>query len=116
VTIDAGQGFLSGGYRWATLSSPLVIGPGYYVLLASYPGGGTSGDGYALGATINSPFVFEQAVDSVNFDSPSFNPVPMSYNGFFGPNLEVVPEPCTMLLVGASLVGLAAYRKKFNNR
>ncbi|HYA42037.1 MAG TPA: PEP-CTERM sorting domain-containing protein [Syntrophobacteraceae bacterium] len=33
--------------------------------------------------------------------------------GFNGPISDPVPEPCTLLLAGSSLAGLAAYRRRF---
>jgi hypothetical protein len=100
-----------------------VLGPGTYDIGALYNAYPSSTDDYladasnfqtAAGITFN----WAEYTPAPSLSDPNSIPATFFYNGIFGPNFEfsaatAVPEPCTMLLIGSGLVGLAVSRKKF---
>jgi hypothetical protein len=117
ATINAGGGTLLNGYRWVNLTNAVTIGPGDYVVAATYiPADIFAADDFRENAPINNPFTWVNARYGVSTNGlvlPTIVVAPYSngYDGFYGPNVAV-PEPSILLLIGFGFVGLAAFRKR----
>jgi len=125
---------LSNGYRWVTASASIVAG-NHYVILAKYYGTGwNAGDMIGTNALIDPAFTFVQDRDTqatatyngaivsdagpglpeyTTFSDWGGNPAYPT--AWFGPNLQVVPEPATIIiwsLLGALGFGLGWSRRR----
>jgi len=114
VTVDAGTvDPLSDGYRWVTANASLVAGQ-EYVISAGYFGAGV-GDYIGVGAPIDPNFTFIEDRDTQGSSSYAGSPLPdpgpgvaefpvssdwggVGQTAWYGPNLQVVPEPGTLVI------------------
>jgi len=117
VTIAAGTTApLEDGFRWANLSSPVLLSTGTtYVLGATMKANDTS-DLVGSSATINSPFTLISALYHDNGVAETYPTLHMpdtawTTPGFFGPNLAT-PIPPTVWMLGAGLMGIGVVRKR----
>jgi hypothetical protein len=101
--------------QWLFVSiAPVVLAPGDYVIGAFYASGSSDFLGANETATTLPEITFSVArgqfgASSLAFPASSF---PGNNAGYFGPNLELAPEPAALSLVGSSLVAFWALRKR----
>jgi hypothetical protein len=121
VTVPAGTGAtLSNGFRFVALGSPVSLLAGQtYVLGAHYttetPTGDTFRQDNQLSGSDPPQSLFAPGTTWVDGRIVSGLTMPTSnFYGFIGPNLEFasVPEPGTLLMMGAGLVAAAAMRRR----
>jgi hypothetical protein len=117
VTIPAATGApLSGGYRWVSITAPLVAGNNY-VLGAEYHAD-SGGDWFRDQAIIDPAF---SLVQDLYLDNPAglARPTIGYFNdgtrAWYGPNLKAVPDGgTTLVLLGGALAGLGVLRRKYH--
>ena len=100
-------------FRYISIA-PLLLAPGTYTIGATW--GTTASDDYIANTTgfqtiAAIQFLSAEYVQAASLTMPTTNASFFS-NGMFGPNFVVVPEPSTMLLLGAGFLGLAVYSKR----
>jgi hypothetical protein len=127
ATIGSGQGTTSGFFRTVNIPS-VFLDKGENYILAATVGDGTytadttgtfGGTNTFAGLQFNNVTYLSDVFDSHNNSLPttwtSLEGGAATY-GTFGPNMDAnaVPEPGTVVLVGAGLLGLVAVRRKQN--
>ena len=131
ITAAASTGAqLLGGYRWVELSTPVVLQAqtpigsdangllDWYILQGSFTlgGGDPFGDSEAEGTgyVINDAIQGTDPAGSAYFDSRfNGNGFGASFESYVGPNLAVIPEPASMVLLGLGLAGMFAVKRRF---
>ena len=118
ATVPAGTGAtLTNGFRYVTLGSSILLGPGNYVI-GMYDRTGadavaTNTSGITTAAGVS--YTGERSVAGSAFPSGNTGFLSDSSNGFFGPNFQfiaAVPDTGTSFsLLGLSLMGLAFLRR-----
>ena len=123
TTIGPGCGPLVGGtagdsYFLSVPVSATLLLPGQQYMLAGYSqpneyeNGGSDGSGIPLGSLV----LFDATLDGYYYDYSGSLDYPTTPYGtaFVGPDFEAsaVPEPLTLSLFGAGLIGLGALRRR----
>jgi hypothetical protein len=107
--------------QWLFTSiSPLVLQPGDYVLAATWGDPIDNADPFRLQANGVESFLnytgmcSKTQLPSLQLVFPDCSGAPLSSASFFGPNLAVVPEPGSIVMFGAAMLGLGSIlRRKF---
>ena len=115
ATVQAGTvNPLLNQFRYAQIA-PILLGVGSYTIGATWGTGATSDDYIANTTNFQtmSAITFQGAeyIEAASLTRPTTDADFFS-NGMFGPNFQVVPEPGTLVLVGAGLFAMAVCSKR----
>ena len=101
-------------FRYVTIV-PVILGVGTYTIGATW-GTGSASDDYIANTTnfhtaagIN--YLGSEYIQAGSLTMPT-TPATFFTNGMFGPNFEIVPEPTTLVLIGAGLFAMAVFSKR----
>jgi hypothetical protein len=118
ATLPAGKGgFLENGFRYMTLPSPVTLSVGDYEILMTLPAGSLDPQIVNASNVITAPGItwLHSAFNDGSTLKYVTNFGPFE-QGMFGPNFQfvsaTVPEPATLALVGAALLGATATRRR----
>ena len=119
VTIAAGTvAPLADGFRWANLSSSVLLSANNTYILGATMAGNNQSDLVGTTATINFPFTkvgYGLYHDNIAGETGLQMPDERwdTVSGLYGPNAAAVPIPPTVWLLGSGLFGLVGLRRRF---